>query len=148
MKREAQSEYLTDSLSSLLGKLPNRCNRDHQLQSFYRSLVRSISFAGGFDSTEIIYNNFCKTKAFTALSIPPLQRLEKDMVRSRWIGARHNGIVIMRIKRLADALFRFNPVLVQETVKLLEGHLHALKKLIKRCGRLAAHGALEVVDDW
>jgi hypothetical protein len=69
------------------------------------------------------------------------------MIGLRGVVAHGDGLVIMRVEWLSEALFGFDTVATQELGELLEGHFHALSKLFRRGRDVATERAFKVVND-
>ena len=69
------------------------------------------------------------------------------MVGLRGVVAHGDGLVIVRVEWLSEALFGFDTVATQKLGELLEGHLHTLLELFRRGRDVAAEGAFKVVND-
>ena len=67
------------------------------------------------------------------------------MVWLRWIVARADGIVAMRIEWLSHAVLRFDAVMLKNLMQLLQRHLHALAKLLAR-GHMIGDRTFKIVD--
>ena len=95
---------------------------------------------------QIIDDNFCRTKHFTAPAITALANLEYDVVRSPGVATGRYGLP-MRVKYLAKTVLWLNAVASQELLKLVKCHLDALEKLFMRGGPvLAGECAFKIVN--
>ncbi len=95
---------------------------------------------------QIVHDYFSRAKELIPTMITALDNFKYDMVRLRPVLPCHHSLVDLRVERLPQTFYRFNPMAAQQLIKLLQGNLNALTELLHGTARASTESPFEVVD--